>query len=72
MECNTGYKAKLATDLGIEESQLSKDAIQEIILVPYKISNNNDGYHIDCNITIKSSQSFTAVFLVQQPGVSTY
>ena len=69
---NTGYKAKLATDLGIEESQLSKDAIQEIILVPYKISNNNDGYHIDCNITIKSSQSFTAVFLVQQPGVSTY
>ena len=69
---NTGYKAKLAKDLGIEESQLSKDAIQEIILVPYKISNNNDGYHIDCNITIKSSQSFTAVFLVQQPGVSTY
>ena len=68
----TGYKAKLATDLGIEESQLSKDAIQEIILVPYKISNNSDGYHIDCNITIKSSQSFTAVFLVQQPGVSTY
>lgn len=69
---NTGYKAKLATDLGIEESQLSKDAIQEIILDPYKISNNSDGYHIDCNITIKSSQSFTAVFLVQQPGVSTY
>lgn len=69
---NTGYKAKLAKDLGIEESQLSKDAIQEIILDPYKISNNNDGYHIDCNITIKSSQSFTAVFLVQQPGVSTY
>ena len=69
---NTGYKAKLAKDLGIKESQLSKDAIQEIILVPYKISNNNDGYHIDCNITIKSSQSFTAVFLVQQPGVSTY
>ena len=69
---NTGYKAKLAKDLGIEESQLSKDAIQEIILVPYKISNNSDGYHIDCNITIKSSQSFTAVFLVQQPGVSTY
>ena len=68
----TGYKAKLAKDLGITESQLSKDAIQEIILVPYKISNNNDGYHIDCNITIKSSQSFTAVFLVQQPGVSTY
>ena len=68
----TGYKAKLASDLGIEESQLSKDAIQEIILDPYKISNNNDGYHIDCNITIKSSQSFTAVFLVQQPGVSTY
>ena len=69
---NTGYKAKLANDLGIEESQLSKDAIQEIILDPYKISNNSDGYHIDCNITIKSSQSFTAVFLVQQPGVSTY
>ena len=62
----------MAKDLGIEESQLSKDAIQEIILDPYKISNNNDGYHIDCNITIKSSQSFTAVFLVQQPGVSTY
>ena len=69
---NTGYKAKLAQDLGIKESDLSKDAIQEIILVPYKISNNSDGYHIDCNITIKSSQSFTAVFLVQQPGVSTY
>ena len=69
---NTGYKAKLAKDLGIKESQLRKDAIQEIILVPYKISNNSDGYHIDCNITIKSSQSFTAVFLVQQPGVSTY
>ena len=69
---STGYKAKLAEDLGIAKSQLDKDAIQEIILVPYKISNNNDGYHIDCNITIKSSQSFTAVFLVQQPGVSTY
>ena len=62
----------MAKDLGIKESELREDAIQEIILVPYKISNNNDGYHIDCNITIKSSQSFTAVFLVQQPGVSTY
>lgn len=69
------YKEKLATDLGVSVDQLNKNAIKEITLVPYKISmnaSNMGDLHVDCNITIKSTQSYTAVFWVNQPDNSGY
>ena len=69
------YKDKLAADLGVSVDQLNKNAITEITLVPYKISmnaSNMGDLHVDCNITIKSTQSYTAVFWVNQPDNSGY
>ena len=72
-----GYRAKLAEDLGISESQIDENKIDEITLTPYKISHNHDSdkkdkYHIDCNVSVKSSQAYTAVFWVKQPGSEGY
>ena len=72
-----GYRAKLAEDLGISESQIDENKIDEITMIPYKISHNHDSknqdkYHIDCNVSVKSSQAYTAVFWVKQPGSEGY
>ena len=67
-----GYRDKLAKDLGISASEIDESKIEEITLIPYKISKNQDGYHIDCNVSVKSSQAYTAVFWVKQPGSEGY
>ena len=67
-----GYRDKLAKDLGISADDIDESKIEEITLIPHKISNNSDGYHIDCNVSVKSSQAYTAVFWVKQPGSEGY
>lgn len=72
-----GYRDKLAKDLGINANEIDESKIEEITLIPYKISHNHDSdkkdeYHIDCNVSVKSSQAYTAVFWVKQPGSEGY
>lgn len=69
------YKSSVAKELGINENDLKQDSITEITLTPRKISRNNGGnypYHVDCALSIKSDQVFTAKFWVKNPGGSGY
>lgn len=59
------YKEKLQQDLGI--TLTSVDDIEEITLIPYKISKNNytnPDKHVDCIISVKCKQAYTARFWV--------
>ena len=60
------YQEKLQNDLGITLN--SVDDIEEITLIPYKISKNNSGTnpdkHVDCIISVKCKQAYTARFWV--------
>lgn len=67
------YKEQLKTDLGIADLQL--DDIEEITLIPYKISRNNGtspDKHIDCTISVVCSKAYVARFNVQMPGETGY
>ena len=67
------YKTQLQQNLGITDLQLSD--IQEITLIPYKISRNNGttpDKHIDCIISVKCSRAYTVRFNVQMPGQTEY
>lgn len=69
------YKSSVAKELKINENDLKKENITEITLTPRKISRANGGeheYHIDCALSIKSTQVFTAKFWVKEPGASEY
>lgn len=69
------YKSSVAKELGIDENDVKKENITEITLTPRKISRANGGshnYHIDCALSIKSTQVFTAKFWVKEPGDSVY
>lgn len=69
------YKSSVAEELNINENDLKKENITEITLTPRKISRDNGGkhdYHIDCALSIKSKQVFTAKFWVKEPGDSEY
>lgn len=69
------YKSSVAEELSINENDLKKENITEITLTPRKISRDNGGeheYHIDCALSIKSTQVFTAKFWVKGPGASEY
>ena len=67
------YESSVKIELGI--SDLKEENITEITLTPRKISRDNGGshdYHIDCALSIKSTQVFTAKFWVKEPGDSEY
>lgn len=66
------YKSSVEAELGVS---LGKNNITEITLTPRKISRDNGGkypYHVDCALSIKSDQVFTAKFWVKNPGGSEY
>ncbi len=61
------YKTKLQEELKVT---LTEDDIEAIYLTPYKISKNNGSTpdkHIDCTISIKTKNVFSAVFWVDFP-----
>ena len=68
------YKAELERELGIDDLQLSD--IEEITLVPYKISKDNgtkpSDKHIDCTISVVCSKAYVARFNVQMPNDQDY
>lgn len=66
------YKSFVEAELKVP---LSKENITEITLTPRKISRDNGGqypYHVDCALSIKSNQVFTAKFWVKNPRESEY
>ena len=68
-----GYESYLkdqldVTNLTLEEAEKK---ITQITLTPYKISNNNDGMHIDCEIGV-TGISYEAKFWVKAPGKTVY
>lgn len=61
----------------LQVTDLTKDDVTEITLVPFKISQDNSTtenqyYHIDCTINIKCSKVFVAKFWVKEPGSNDY
>lgn len=71
------YKAEIAKDLDVGADTLSKGDISQITLKAFKISRNNSNtenqyFHIDCTLDIKSSRVFTAKFMVKYPGHTDY
>ena len=63
------YKTQLQNELGI--SDLTLDDIEEITLIPYKISKDNSttpDKHIDCTISVVCSKAYVARFNVQMPN----
>lgn len=63
------YRTELENTLGI--NNLEQSDIEEITLIPYKISMNNSSTpdkHIDCTISVKCSKAYVARFNVQNPG----
>lgn len=68
------YKAEIAKD---RADTLSKGDISQITLNAFKISRDNSTtenqyFHIDCTLDIKSSKVFTAKFMVKYPGNTDY
>ena len=71
------YKTRIAKDLGVDADTLSKNDISQITLNAFKISRKNSEtenqyFHIDCSLDIKSSKVFTAKFMVKYPGQTDY
>ena len=69
------YKSNLETQLNV--TGLEKKDITQIRLVAHKISRDNSTkenqyFHIDCTLDIKSSRVFTAKFKVKYPGHTDY
>lgn len=68
-EVYNAYKEELEKKLGITDLKL--EDIEEITLIPYKISKGNGtnpDKHIDCTISVKCSKAYVARFNVQYPG----
>ena len=71
------YKAEIAKDLDVGADTLNKKDISQITLNAFKISRKNSKtenqyFHIDCTLDIKSSRVFTAKFMVKYPGHTDY
>lgn len=71
------YKTRIAKDLDVDADTLSKNDISQITLNAFKISRKNSEtenqyFHIDCTLDIKSSKVFTAKFMVKYPGQTDY
>lgn len=69
------YKSELQNKLKVAD--LEKQDITQIKLVAHKISRDNSKkenqyFHIDCTLDIKSSKVFTAKFMVKYPGHTDY
>ncbi|WP_417091067.1 DUF5979 domain-containing protein [Marvinbryantia sp.] len=67
------YKTELEKNNGI--TGLTMEDIEEITLIPYKISKNNStnpDKHIDCTISVKCKKAYAVRFDVQKPGEAGY
>ena len=69
----SGYQSYLKDQLDVTNLTLeeAKQKITQITLTPYKISTNEDGMHIDCEIGV-TGISYEAKFWVKAPGKTVY
>lgn len=51
------FKAATSAEVG---RNITEDDVEAIIIHPYKISNNNDGMHVDCTVEVKVKGIITA------------
>lgn len=58
------FKSDVEKKLGVT---ITENDVDGIYLVPHKISNNDDGYHIDCNVSIICKSVYTVKFWVVKP-----
>ncbi|MFR1167150.1 MAG: InlB B-repeat-containing protein, partial [Adlercreutzia equolifaciens] len=56
----------------VEGGNVTEEDIESITLVPYKISNNDDGYHVDCQVVVKAKGLATARFYLWDAGATAY
>ena len=46
---------------------VTDDDVESISIKPYKLTNNNDGYHVDCSVSITCRNLFNARYYVDDP-----
>ena len=46
---------------------VTDDDVESICVKPYKLTNNNDGYHVDCSVSITCRNLFNARYYVDDP-----
>ena len=51
---------------------VNEDDVEAIILHPYKISNNKDGYHVDCTVELRVKKIYTATYYLWDAGETGY
>ena len=61
------YKKLIEKRLGVN---VTSDDVRSITLVPYKLTNNNDGIHVDCRVVIECNDVYTVTYYVQDPTAS--
>ena len=67
------YKEHLKEDLGVDN--FTEDDIEEMTLVPAKISKNNGtspDYHVDCNVNVKCKNVALVKYYVRDAGSTSY
>ncbi len=65
---NTIFKAyKSAIEGMLPGVTVTDDDVESISIKPYKLTNNNDGYHVDCSVSITCRNLFNARYYVDDP-----
>ena len=59
------FKAVTSAEVG---RNITEDDVEAIIIHPYKISNNNDGMHVDCTVEVKVKGIITATYYLYDAG----
>ena len=63
---NTIYRAFKNQYEGID----SEDDVEKIVITPYKISNNNDGLHVDCTVEIVAKSVYSVRYNLLDAGAT--
>ena len=67
------FKEKVEKDYGV--GSLTKEQVDAIILVPYKVSRNNStggSYHVDCDVEIQCNQVVIVKFMLQNANATEF
>ena len=65
---NTIFKAYKSVIEGMLPGvTVTDDDVESISIKPYKLTNNNDGYHVDCSVSITCRNLFNARYYVDDP-----
>lgn len=65
---NTIFKAYKSVIEGMLPGvTVTDDDVESIYVKPYKLTNNNDGYHVDCSVSITCRNLFNARYYIDDP-----